>query len=282
MTHMALLPPQNILAGGALPTLTGTERRESSILILDPEPTVRGTMRQAITGLDYGGVSEAADMTQALQKIQERPFTHLIFDAKKGVMAPRDFLLKLFEIDEKIIAIPSSFNPTVDDVFDLLIVGAKGYLVKPFNTDSLDDAIVMATKGEPISEAILYAKNRNEALASLIFTALDKLAVVMRQARQFETASREIPKAQLVLRRGMDISRTFAKGGDEVLLEQMIEFCLERASGPATKLGRFRKRLEARKVFLDERKEKRKGSSGDDANGGGDSPSSNSTEPSRG
>ena len=105
----------------------------------------------------------------------------------------------------------------------------------------------MATKGEPLSDSILYAKNRNEALASLILTALDKLAVVMRQSLQFETAKAEIPKRKFALKRAVDIGITFALGGGPRLLDSIMDFCLERGKGPASRLGRVRKRLEDRK-----------------------------------
>ena len=121
-------------------------------------------------------------------------------------------------------------------------------MVKPFTEASVDESAVFATKGEPISEAILYAKNRNEALASLAMSALDKLTLAFRQARQFETARREIPKRQAAFRRAIDIGNTFAEGGQAKLAEAIIDFCLDRANGPATQLGRLRKRLEERKI----------------------------------
>ncbi|MEZ4753608.1 MAG: hypothetical protein R3A13_04765 [Bdellovibrionota bacterium] len=62
----------------------------------------------------------------------------------------------------------------------------------------MNESILMATKGEPISDAILYAKTRNEALASLIMTSLDRLAIIMRQAETFDTAKREVPKRNYV------------------------------------------------------------------------------------
>lgn len=246
---MAIQIPQRFNSA-ALPSMTESERREVSILLIDADAGTRASMRQVLVGLNFGQVTDAPDHNQALTKLQDRRITHVIFDAKKSTMSAKDFLLKLLEMDDKLVTIPSSFEPSVDDVFDLLCVGARGFLVKPFNSSSLDDAIIMATKGDRLSEAILFAKDRNEALASLIFTAFDKLAVIRRQARQFETAKREIPRAEMNLRRAVDIAKTFAKGGDDPLLGAMVEFCLDRASGPATKLGRFRKRLEARKSHL--------------------------------
>jgi two-component system chemotaxis response regulator CheY len=226
---------------------TDAERKNASILVIEPEASLRNSLRQMLIRLGYGTVSDASDHIQALKKFEERRFTHIIFEAKKTSMPTTEFLTKVIELDSAVITIPASWEPNVDDVFGLLIIGARGFIVKPFTEESVDESIIMASKGEPISDAILYAKDRNEALASLIMTQLDKLATTLRQSQHFETARREIPRRTAGLRRTMDIGRTFARGGPEKLLESLVEFCLERSDGPATRLGRLRKRLVGRK-----------------------------------
>ena len=199
------------------PVLSATERRKSAILVVDSDPQIRQTMRQSLMGLGFGTLSDAPDHVIALEKIEDRHFTHVIFEAKSLRISSKEFLSRALELDSKMIAIPASYEPTVDDVFDLLIQGARGYIVKPFTAESLDIALIMSTKGEPISDAVLNARNRNEALAALVLSSLDKLAVLMRQAGQFETARRELPKRALGLRRSVDLGNTFAKGGPLML-----------------------------------------------------------------
>jgi DNA-binding NtrC family response regulator len=205
-------------------------------------------MRTALKSLGYGGIADAPTHNAALEKFNDRKFTHVIFDAKRTNYPMRDWLTKVFEIDHDIVAIPSSANPSVDDVFDLLVVGAKGYLVKPFTMDTVEQAILMATKGEPIAEAVLNAKDRNEALVAIMMSSLDRLATTFRQAQQFETAKRELPRMMAGLRRSAELAHTFAKGGEEGLLEALEKFCIERSKGPATRLGRLRKRLSTNRV----------------------------------
>lgn len=223
-------------------TMTGAERARTAIMVVEPEPNFRSTLKQSLGALGFPQVYDAPNFVTALKKLDDRKITHLIFDAKPNVMTPEEFLSKIFEWDEHVIAIPASAEPSVDDVFNLLILGARGFMVKPFTTDTIDDAITMATKGEPISDSILHAKNRNEALASLALSSLYRLTTVMRQAQQFETARRELPKAAMAFKRAVEIGRTFAQGGEERLLEALVEICVERGEGPATSLGRARKR----------------------------------------
>lgn len=228
--------------------MSPAEREKASILIVEPETALRNGMRQTLIGLGYANVSDAPNHMIALKKFEERPVTHVIFEAKKTNMPVNEFVAKILDIDDSVIAIPTSGDPSVDDVFNLLIIGARGYIVKPFTAEGIEIAMVMATKGEPISESILFAKNRNQALAGLVMTSFGKLATIMRQAEQFETARREVPKKMLAFQRAIDIAKTFAEGGETNFTESIVDFCCDRGDGPASRLGRIRKRLEAKKA----------------------------------
>ena len=227
--------------------MSPAERSKANILVVESDASDRNNLRSSLKSLGYGGLSDAPNHGAALEKMNERRFTHVIFEAKKTNMPSKEFLAKVFEFNDQIVALPSSTEPSVDDVFDLLILGAKGYLVKPFTLETVEQAIVHATKGEPIADAVLHAKDRNEALVAILMSSLDKAALLHRQAEQFETAKRELPRALNVLRRSADLAKTFAKGGDTALIEAMERFCIDRSKGPASRLGRLRKRLKTGK-----------------------------------
>ena len=232
-------------------TMTPSERAKANVLIIEPDANERNNMRTALKSLGYGAFTDVPNHLMALEKLVERKITHVLFDAKKTNMPPKDFLFKVLENDASIVAIPCSYEPEIDDVFDMLIMGARGYLVKPFTADSLDIAIVMATKGEPISDVVLNAQDRNEALVAILMSSLDKAATILRQSYQFETAKREIPRAMNALRRSAELAKTFCKGGNEGLINALEKFCIERSKGPATRLGRLRKRLHNNRVYQD-------------------------------
>ena len=224
-------------------SMTPQERAKATILIVDSDANDRNNMRQAFKTLGYGGFSDVPTHAQAIERMQQRPYSHIVFEAKKTNMPAKDFLQKILEMDARTVCIPSSYEPNVDDVFDLLIMGARGYLVKPFTADTVEIAIVNATKGEPMSSAVLNAKDRNEALMAILMGSLDKAATLIRQSYQFETAKRELPRVLSHLRQSAELARMFSKGGEEGMIEAMEKFCVERSKGPATRLGRLRKRL---------------------------------------
>ncbi|RMG42757.1 MAG: response regulator [Candidatus Dadabacteria bacterium] len=224
-------------------SMTPAERARTNVLIVESDSSDRNRMKSAIRQLGFGSVTDSPNHLQAIEKIGERPITHVIFEAKKTNMPAKEFLKKILEADPKLCCIPSSYEPNVDDVFDMLVMGAKGYLVKPFTVDTVESAVINSTKGEPISELVLKAKDRNEALVAIMMSSLDKAATVLRQAYKFDTAKRELPRAMAGFRRSAELAHTFAKGGDEELIAAMERFCIERSKGPATRLGRLRKRL---------------------------------------
>ncbi|MDC0357993.1 response regulator [Oligoflexia bacterium] len=229
-------------------TLTPAERAKAVVMIVEPNAADRNNLRTAIKTLGFGALTDVPNHAAALDKIQERKITHIIFDARKTNMPPKEFLAKVLEYDPTTVLIPSSCEPNVDDVFDMLIMGAKGYLVKPFNVEAVDLAVISATKGEPIADVVKQAKDRNEALVAIVMSTLDKTATLLRQAEQFDTAKREIPRAMATFRHASELAQTFAKGGEEGLFIALEKFCIERSKGPATRLGRLRKRLKTSRV----------------------------------
>jgi two-component system chemotaxis response regulator CheY len=238
--------------------LSPDERLRANVLIVDSQVSERTRIRQTLTGLGFASYVEASEHATGITRLQERPITHVIFQASATNMSASEFLTKIMEIDDNIIAVPTSSEPRLDDVFQLLSLGARGYLLKPFTGETLEDSLNWATHGEPISEAILFAKDRNEALSSLVMSNLDRLAHTMRQARQFETAIHELGILQARWRKSVEMAMLFGKGGPAGMQQYFIEFAVERAQGPASALGRFRKRLASRKAQLAEKAEKRK------------------------
>lgn len=232
------------MADEIAPGMTPAERARASVLMIEPDAMSRSSMRTCLKSLGYGGMSDVPNHAQAIEKLAERKFTHIFFDARKTNMPPKEFLAKVLELDPMCICIPASFEPNVDDVFDLLISGARGYLVKPFTIESVEQSIVTATKGEQLPDMVRNAKDRNEALVAILMSSLDKAATIMRQSLQFETAKREIPRAMMSLKRAADLAKMFSRGGEEGMIEAIEKFCIDRSKGPATRLGRLRKRLQ--------------------------------------
>jgi len=227
--------------------MTEHQRRASSMLIVEPVEAERPVTHNAIQSLRFGSVSVTDSFANALERFRERRFTHVLFSTADNSMPGPAFVANLLENDPRVIAVPCSRDPRTEEVFELLQVGARGFIVKPFTPEMLDIGISHATNGEPISDVVLQAKDRNEAFAALIAGCLDRLAVALRQGRQYEGARREAARLKEVLQNTIRLSHMFCQGGPERFSRDLETFMLKIGGGPASRLGRLRRKLKTKR-----------------------------------
>lgn len=237
-----------LLRQGAPEVITSAERRMSDILVVEPENQEREIIRNALIACDYARIHVAADHAAGLKVLENRHFTHLIFCAKTTTMPASEFIAKVLDMSPQLIAIAASYTPNADDVFNLLRLGARGFLVKPYNIASLDSAITLATTGAPLPDVVLHSPNRNDAFATLLASNLDRYALAARQARTFGTAQRDLKKHRSRLENVSRIAQMFAQNSHESLLGSIVNLFIALAEGPATRLGRLRGKLRKERV----------------------------------
>lgn len=121
------------------------EQQEAEILICEEKINDRTNMKMALRLLNYGHVSDAQSLGMGLRKIESRKFSHIIFQARKSDISSAEFLETALVKCPGTIFLAASFEPTVDNIFSLLLGGARGYLVCPFTIEALDTAIVQAS-----------------------------------------------------------------------------------------------------------------------------------------
>ena len=91
---------------GTTVTMSPGERSRACILIVESDPNERNNMRTAIKSLGFGQFTDSPNHVAALERLNDRKFTHVIFDAKKTNMPPKDFLHKILETYRAIVEIP--------------------------------------------------------------------------------------------------------------------------------------------------------------------------------
>lgn len=223
--------------------LSPTEWRNVHLLVIDADAQDRDMFRKFAQTLGVGTIQACPTHNEGAALFMERNFSHVLFPATATNMTPKAFLEKVIEASPDTIAIPVSREPTVDDVFSLLQSGARGFLIKPCNIEGLESSLVQASKGEAFSEAILQAKDRNQAFAAVMAASIDRYATLIRQSKRFESASRDIPWAQTNTHKLAKMAKTFSLGGDIELRNAYVGFFCGLAEGPAGRLGRLRDKL---------------------------------------
>ena len=230
-----------------LKKLSIEERKACRVLLVNSNESDRSEISDMLLALGYGDVSPAEDYKSALKKLSDRSFTHAIFETMTGEIDSHDFLAELIRSEPDIVAIPSSLDLDADLLFELLIVGARGYLLLPADSDSLQSCIELASKGEPIPESILKAEDRNKPLVTIMVNQLDELAEAIKQENLTSSGHTIVQKLMSSFRDSANMAQTFKSGGLDKFLETLEKHCLEMSKSPATRLGRIRNRLRKRR-----------------------------------
>ncbi len=219
------------------------DRAHYTVLVVCAQGSSSSQVRQAMKSLGFVQMSTAATHMQGIDKVKVRKFTHIIFDAKVTDMPTVDFVKQIIEMDGNTILIAISDQPKIDDVFSLLRAGGRGFIVPPFNTETLESVLERATEGPALSEAVLNAPDRNGAFTAIVLNNLYRLSVAMRQSKEFASAARDVRIYDYQFKESIELAQLFCDGTENDLRDKIIEGCINRAKDAATRLGRLRKKL---------------------------------------
>ncbi|MCE2927514.1 MAG: response regulator [Rickettsiales bacterium] len=114
------------------------------ILVVDDYNTMRRIVRNLLKQLGFDNTEEAADGTEALQKLREKPYGMVISDWNMEPMSGMD-LLKHVRADEKLKMLPFimvTAESKPENVIAAKQAGVSNYIVKPFNAETLKTKLV--------------------------------------------------------------------------------------------------------------------------------------------
>ena len=225
-----------------------TRLRQGPTLIVASDRHLGPQIRQSLSGLGFKSISVAISHGQALERLRDRHFPLVLFEATASNVAPKDFVIAAKNLEQDSTLIALSNEPRIDQVFELLSLGTRSFLVLPFTSDVLESVVSRAVYGPPFSDAILEAVDRDGALAALILNSLYRLATAMRHARDFSTFLSNVEAYRRALVESVELAKTFSLGGNDVLREKIVDACIIRGQTAATRLGRTRKRLQLKRI----------------------------------
>jgi two-component system, chemotaxis family, chemotaxis protein CheY len=118
------------------------------ILIVDDSPTMRRILVNTVIKAGYSDVKEAEDGKDALAKLLAGDFTLLMTDWNMPIMNGLE-LTQAVRADEKLKDIPILMVTTrnmKEDIVNAIKSGVNGYIVKPFDTKTLNSKIAEVIK----------------------------------------------------------------------------------------------------------------------------------------
>lgn len=216
-----------------------------STLVISKTGQTSNQVRSALKTIGFSKMTACATHVSGLDRIKGRNFQLVMFDAQVTDMPVIDFVKQALELDPNSILIAVSSEPRIDDVFGLLRAGARGFVVIPFTIEGMENVLMRADEGPPFSDTVLQAPDRNAALVGVVLNNLYRLSVLMRQAREFQSAKKEVHRYKCAFGEAMELARLFCENGDEeALKEKIMDDCIARANTASSRLGRMRQKLQ--------------------------------------
>lgn len=119
-----------------------------NVLIVDDSPAMRSFVRRVLelSGIPVGQCVEAGDGKQALEILREQWVDVVLTDLNMPTMDGEQFVRHM-EADESLRSIPVlvvSTDRTDQRVQQMLTLGAKGYVTKPFLPETLREELERA------------------------------------------------------------------------------------------------------------------------------------------
>ena len=116
-----------------------------NIMIVDDSPVMRAFIRKVVllTGLDVGECCEAEDGDDALRSLREHRTDLILTDINMPRMDGEEFVRRMDSDDvlRDIPVIVVSTDSSHSRVQQMLALGAKGYVSKPFLPEALRDEV---------------------------------------------------------------------------------------------------------------------------------------------
>lgn len=127
-----------------------------NVLIVDDSPAMRSFVRRVLelSGLDVGKCLEASNGQEGLEVLRRDWVDVVLTDLNMPTMDGEQFVRRL-EQDESLRSIPVlvvSTDRTEHRIKELLTLGAKGYVTKPFLPETLREELERALGGAHADE----------------------------------------------------------------------------------------------------------------------------------
>ncbi|MBQ4833073.1 response regulator [Pseudoalteromonas sp. MMG010] len=104
-----------------------------SILIVDDVSTVRGFLKQTLMHLGIENVTEAATASQCINECKTTAFNIIFLDVELPDGDGKDLIAQINELNPQTNVVMASAHSDVEEIKEAINLGAKGYVVKPFN-----------------------------------------------------------------------------------------------------------------------------------------------------
>ncbi len=221
-------------------------------LVVGRDNPILPQLRTALKSIGMLDVFPAESYSAAIVAAQVRNYTHVLFDTAESDMPALTFVQAMLKIRKDAVLVALSNDPAVDNVFDLIRAGARGFLVPPPTIGSVESVLISATSGPPFSEAILRAKDRNQLFADMILDLLYRAAILKRRALDNPETEPVFYRTWRALIATVDMAKMFCEDSVDHLTRSIVHSCIARADDEnKSRLGKVRSSLTKKRTTTD-------------------------------
>ena len=113
----------------------------TNLLVVDDSPAMRKMITRVIemSGFEVASLNQASDGAQALEVLRSQPVDLVLTDINMPVMTGEDLLREMSSSGmlQKVAVVVVSTDATDARMHQMMELGARGYVVKPFQPASL-------------------------------------------------------------------------------------------------------------------------------------------------
>jgi DNA-binding NarL/FixJ family response regulator len=229
-------------------SLSDEDRSRARVVIASANAQQRNQIKESLEKLGYTSPLCVSKFSGVISRLDERDFTHLICTVDSNDIPPKSFIVQAKQRCADMQCIVMSVEPDVDEMFELLIAGAKAYTAVPASAGELDQTMAFATKGPEIPASVLAKQNRTQAIIAAVLVHLDKLADAKAQCRVDSKLLDYLPFLYASLGSSVETAMKLVRGNLDAYLHLIEMALIKRGSDKATRLGRLRQRLSTERV----------------------------------
>lgn len=212
-----------------------------AVLVVDPDNVARAQVVRHLKELGFSYVSETDSHDTGLRRLQNKKFTHVIFSTVSSSIHYHDFLRTIVQNEPDVITLPMAPAPNPDQVYEAIMLGARGFIVVPCEKEALQRLFELSAREELALATELQNLDRNKVLASLMCSGLDDIAEALRKSRGKVT--KDIQGLTDHFRSQSKMARSFCQGGEETLLRVIEEHLIKQSFKIPTRLGKIRRKM---------------------------------------
>ena len=118
-----------------------------NILVIDDEPNLRASLAMILKRAGYT-TTVAASAQEALEMFPSKSFDLVFLDLQMPGMSGMQLLPKLIKLSPQLPVVILTGNGSLDSAQEALLLGARGYLMKPINPWEIIDRVASILREE--------------------------------------------------------------------------------------------------------------------------------------